>query len=303
MKIDALLCFQAVAKNRSFSNAADSLYISQSSLSKKIKSLEDELGGALFIRKSNSVVMLSPFGEYISSYINNILEDYDMLMSATDNYKVNRQKKLTIATYLNVAHSGLLKPITQFEDSQSNFYIETLEKDHSTLRQALMMHQVDICFAYSELIGDIPGYTTVALFPDPLILITSQEYAAEMNWRRSVNLSNVKEVRFCFPREDMEIFTFLINVCRSCGFIPQLTHSDVRLGTIRQYIAAGMRCTLQFESLSHSKFYGDQFKFLSLENRPHLTMAMYVECIHEKKIKQRFVNYILDHYKDCLALQ
>ena len=73
MQIEYLQCFQAVAEHKSFSLAADSLYISQSSLSKRIKSLEEELGGALFIRKNNSSVSLTPFGEYCKSYINNIL--------------------------------------------------------------------------------------------------------------------------------------------------------------------------------------------------------------------------------------
>ena len=45
MKFEYLLCFQAVAKHKSFSRAADSLFISQSSLSKKIMALEEALGG------------------------------------------------------------------------------------------------------------------------------------------------------------------------------------------------------------------------------------------------------------------
>ena len=58
MKFEYLLCFQAVAKHKSFSRAADSLFISQSSLSKKIMSLEEILGGELFIRKGNNAVAL-----------------------------------------------------------------------------------------------------------------------------------------------------------------------------------------------------------------------------------------------------
>ena len=82
LKIDYLVCFQAVAKYKSFTKAADALFISQSSLSKKIQSLEELLSGELFLRKSNTSVLLSPFGEYMSNYINNILEDYDLLLSA-----------------------------------------------------------------------------------------------------------------------------------------------------------------------------------------------------------------------------
>ncbi len=302
MKIDYLVCFQAVAKHKSFTNAADALYISQSSLSKKIQALEELLGGELFIRKSNTSVQLSPFGEYASNYINNILEDYDILLSATENYRLNHFRKMNIATFLNVAHSGLLKPLTSFEAGEDNFYIETMEKDHSTLKQELLMRQAEVCFCYEELIGEIHDYKITELYKDPLILITSQQYADKMGWGSKINLSEAKNAQFCFPREDLEVFTFLINTCRSCGFMPQLTNSDVRLGTIREYISAGMRCTLQFESISHSKFYdkiyNDKFIFIELENSPKLTMAMYSDSSRPRRIRDLFVNYIADYYKN-----
>ena len=297
MKFEYLLCFQAVAKHKSFSRAADSLFISQSSLSKKIMSLEEILGGELFIRKGNNAVALSPFGEYVSNYINNITEDYDILLTASDNYRLNHQRKMVIATFLNIAHSGILKPITSFEVAEDNFYIETLEKDHSALKQALSMRQVEVCFGYKELIGEIPNYQITPLFTDHLLLITNKDYADMNDWEGSINLSELKNVRFCFPREDMELFTFLINACKSHGFIPQLTNSDVRLGTIRHYISLGMRCTLQFESISRSKFYDDKFVLLGLENGPKLTMAMYSDVTRPRRIRDTFVQYMKDYYQ------
>ncbi len=304
MKFEYLLCFQEVAKYKSFSKAADALYLSQSSLSKRIKALEDLLGGELFLRKSSSAVSLSPFGEYVSNYINNIMEDYDILLTASENYRLNHHRKMTVATFLNVAHSGLLKPLTSFEAGEENFYIETMEKDHITLRQELLMRQAEICFGYKELIGEIPDYKITELYTDSLVLITSRQYAERMHWGPVISLSEAKNAQFCFPREDMELFAFLINSCRSYGFIPQLTNSDVRLGTIREYIAAGMRCTLQFESISRSKFYdklyNDIFVFIELENGPKLTMSMYSDSTRPRRIRDVFVKYISDYYQTDL---
>lgn len=294
MKMEYLACFQAVAKYKSFSKAADALFISQSSLSKKISALEDALGGALFIRGGNSAVSLSPFGEYVSNYINNMTEDYDILLTASDNYRLNHLRKLTIGTFLNIAHSGLLAPITSFESAERNFYIETLEKDHQSLRSLLSMRQVEICFGYQELLGELPNYQITPLYSDPLILITNKDFADRNGWRESVHLSELKNVPFCFPREDIEIFTFVMNACRSQGFVPQLTNSDVRLGTIRHYISLGMRCTLQFESISRSKFYSDRFAFIRLESPPRLTMAMYSDNTRPRRIRDAFVRHITD---------
>lgn len=297
MKFEYLACFQALSKHKSFSKAAESLYMSQSSFSKKIQALENILGGVLVIRKSNNAVSLSPFGEYLSNYINNIMEDYYVLLTATENYRMNHLRKMNIATFLNVAHSGLLAPITSFEAAEENFYIETLEKDHTQLKQELEMRQVEVCFGYQEILGTMEDYKITPLFQDPLILITSRQYAAQERWGDSINLADAKNVQFCFPREDMELFTYVINTCRSHGFVPQLTHSDVRLGTIRQYISAGMRCTLQFQSISRSKFYDDQFVFIDLEDGPRLTMAMYSKSTRPRRIREAFVRYIREYYE------
>ena len=298
MNIEHLICFQSIVKSHSFSKAADNLYISQSCLSKKIKALENELGGELFIRNCNNAISLSPFGWYVASIINNMVNDYNILLNAIDEYRLNRLKKMNIATFLNVSHSGLLLPIIKFEEMETNFYIETMEKEHSRLKQELALKQIDICFGYYEFLGDVSGYKMIPLFEDPLVLITSKKYADMLNWNNSISLADAKNASFCFPREDMEVFSFLINTCHICGFTPQLTKSDVRLGTIGQYISAGMRCTLNFESIARSKFNSDQLLMFSLENTPKLTMAMYVNTVTKRNIKDMFVSYIQNYYAD-----
>lgn len=60
--IECLVHFVAVAETESFSKAAKNLSISKSQVSKTIKSLEDEIGQALFLRSTRSIKLTS-FGE------------------------------------------------------------------------------------------------------------------------------------------------------------------------------------------------------------------------------------------------
>ena len=55
MTIAQIKYFLAILEYSNFSNAAEEMYISQSSLSKQIKSLENELGITLFARSNNKV--------------------------------------------------------------------------------------------------------------------------------------------------------------------------------------------------------------------------------------------------------
>ncbi|HAJ97000.1 MAG TPA: LysR family transcriptional regulator [Ruminococcus sp.] len=57
MEIRVLKYFLAVAREQSFSKAAESLYLSQPTLSRQLKDLEEELGKPLFIRNTRSVTL------------------------------------------------------------------------------------------------------------------------------------------------------------------------------------------------------------------------------------------------------
>lgn len=59
MRIEQLEAFVEVASSKSISIAAENLYITQPSLSRSMKLLEDELGVTLFIRSSNGVRLSS----------------------------------------------------------------------------------------------------------------------------------------------------------------------------------------------------------------------------------------------------
>ncbi|MBQ6386380.1 MAG: LysR family transcriptional regulator [Lachnospiraceae bacterium] len=296
MKIEDLMCFRSISQFSSFTKAAKSMFITQSNLSKRVKILEEELGGELFIRKANSEVVRTPFGIYISSYIENILQDYDMLLNAADDFKINKLKDFHLATFLNIAHTGFLKPITAYENTHENFIIETMERSHVNIKHALLLHEVDMAIAYKEFIGSIPMYEAAVLGQDPLVLVTTREYAERKEWGAEISIRDLQNEMFCFPREDLDLFKFYIDTCKNNGFIPQLTHSDVRLGTIRVYISAKMRCTLMPRSISASKFYEDVFKIISLYDGPSLTLTLYTESsdrrkTHKAQLKNAVVQY------------
>ena len=62
MELRQLKYFIKTAETLNFSEAARSLYITQSTLSQQVRTLEDELGCPLFHRDSHSVV-LTEYGE------------------------------------------------------------------------------------------------------------------------------------------------------------------------------------------------------------------------------------------------
>ena len=72
MDINALKTFLEVAKTHHFGNAADTLFVSQSTVSARIKTLEDQLGVNLFIRERGKI-RLSPSGNALITHAKSMM--------------------------------------------------------------------------------------------------------------------------------------------------------------------------------------------------------------------------------------
>lgn len=75
MDIDALRTFLEVNRTRHFGQAANNLYVSQSTISARIKMLEDQIGMPLFIRQRNNIT-LTDAGQRLVRYAENIVVNW-----------------------------------------------------------------------------------------------------------------------------------------------------------------------------------------------------------------------------------
>ena len=73
ISLDLYKVFYYVAKNENITRASNELMISQPAISRSIKSLEEQLGMTLFIRKRDGV-LLSEAGQLIYEKIKNSME-------------------------------------------------------------------------------------------------------------------------------------------------------------------------------------------------------------------------------------
>ena len=78
MKKEQLQNFADVVQSGSINKASEQLYITQPSLSRSIKSLEDEMGKPLLIRNSRGVT-LTPTGKIFYNYAQSILNQFNVL--------------------------------------------------------------------------------------------------------------------------------------------------------------------------------------------------------------------------------
>ena len=132
MEIGTIQEFAVLAECLNFSEAASRLFISQSSLSKHIKALEQELGVALFERTTRSI-RLSGAGERYLPYAKEIARLCTESEMEMDNYKNQSAPSFTIAVMQNPQYYNMAKYITGFQKAYPSISFSLIEADEFSL--------------------------------------------------------------------------------------------------------------------------------------------------------------------------
>ena len=110
MTIENLNCFVILAEELSFTKAAQKAHITQAAMSRKISSIESELGVRLLNRNRHTVT-LTPTGRELFTQIQPILEDYENTISRIQN--ISKGVFDIIQVGIGIYEHQLLFPVMQ----------------------------------------------------------------------------------------------------------------------------------------------------------------------------------------------
>lgn len=127
MDFKQLEAFISVAKLRSFSKAANAIYLSQPTISSHISSLEKELKIQLFDRTSKEV-NLTPAGESFLQYANDIINTRNHAITELSNFNTNISGKLNISASTTPCNAILPSLINKFNELYSNVKFNVKEQ-------------------------------------------------------------------------------------------------------------------------------------------------------------------------------
>ena len=108
-----------IARQKSFTKAAEKLYITQPNISKQIKLLEEELGVTLFIRSPHQVE-LTPEGEAFCQRAQQILDDFDLLLKDFNHQTSKEKAILNIAVFPAFQRAQIAKHLQMFYREHMN---------------------------------------------------------------------------------------------------------------------------------------------------------------------------------------
>lgn len=148
MTIEQIRYVVLINQYKSFSRAADTLFISQSALSKNIMKLENELNVLIFER-STRTVSLTPIGEMFIEFATNTLKNFEKFEDNLNLYSKNFTDKIMIGTIYSNESLGINSTISKFLDTYPNVSIEVIESSTVPLTHAIHESKIDVAFVSS----------------------------------------------------------------------------------------------------------------------------------------------------------
>jgi DNA-binding transcriptional LysR family regulator len=231
--------FLAIVERGSFSAAAAHHFISQSSLSKRIIALEEELGVALFDR-SKRQVSLTEAGEAFLTHAQKLNETYFSLISDLDDFKYEGES-LTIATVPVITEYGITNLIADYRKHHPEVNIDIEELDGLNILPALDEHRFDLAFTrYNYL--DPNQYESLMVHKDKFIVIVSKNNP--LAEKSLLSLNDLRDQNFIVFDKVTGLQRLLIDECNQCGFEPTIFYSSHRKMSVFGLVGANVGIAL-----------------------------------------------------------
>lgn len=150
MKLSQMRYFQAVCLYGSTTRAADSLFVSQPSISMAIKELEEELHVKLFVRQNNRM-MLTREGSFFLERVNRVLDEVRTLEQTMQHLNSSSTVTLSLPPIVGDFFPNLLD---RFMQEYPDYRLEVYEDAQGEVTNLLRESERDFAVAILNSIGD-----------------------------------------------------------------------------------------------------------------------------------------------------
>ncbi len=241
MQLEQLRYFLAVARHLSFTRAAESLPLSQPSLTNQIRKLERELGVALFERTTRKV-HLTPAGEDFvraAQQILNLVETAELEMHEFSGLKRGRVLLGTIPT---VGAFSLPPLLAGFRRGFPGIELAIQEEGSDVLLQLLLEETIDLAIITAAEAHPSGAIERRCLVVDEMVVLLPPSHG--LAGREVVSLAELRDEQFVLFKPGYGLRRIVLDACSEAGFSPRIAFETSQRETIYGMVQEGLGITL-----------------------------------------------------------
>ena len=244
MELEYLKEFSTLAKTLSFSRTADRLFTTQSTISKHLHSLEDELGMRL-LKRTNRHVELTEEGRAFLPYVERILQIQYEYQTFFYNRKKEERCILSIGSIPGMAQYHITDILIQFRKQNPNITLEVLEADTQELKKAIISDQCELAFARDQDILSSDEFVQIPYCTDRIVAILPPGHP--LAGKKPLMLQDLSHEDFLLLKKNTSLYRQCVEACQKAGFSPHVVFQGERLENIMDLVSKGMGVALLTE--------------------------------------------------------
>jgi len=191
MTIQQLRYFLVLARELHFWNTAEKMYLSQSTLSRQILSLEEELGCKLFERDKRNV-KLTDAGRYLQEKWSALIDEFDRTVQQAKKIDQGTTGVVSISYPGSIIHNFLPEVLELFSNKLPEVKIELMEPVDKDQERLLLDYKIDISFSRDS--TQHPSLFCEKLYTETLCLVVPKKH--RLTQKNFENLRDLKDERF-----------------------------------------------------------------------------------------------------------
>ncbi len=280
--------FSMLAKYKNFSVAAEEVFLSQSSLSKRIKSLEDKLGVELFIRNPRSIE-LTKAGRALLPYAQNIARELDALKhnmgALADAASVLRISAISFLSYY-----GVTARIAAYMNKNPDVAIGIKEMSSDLGLSLLQDGKVDAVMMFHA--GPLDGaYDIYPMVKDEMVGIMNKEHA--LTGRTSITLGDLGNQELILISEHDEPFfqNFVSGELKREGYQPRFHKYKVWIGAIETILKQSQSVAVLPRKVAE-RMNGDGVVYKNIAGLPAFSFSAVTKINNNKPVLREFIRYL-----------
>ncbi|MBA9084737.1 DNA-binding transcriptional LysR family regulator [Fontibacillus solani] len=233
-----------VARLKSFTKAADALFITQPTISKTIKGMEEELGVVLFDRIGKKIE-LTDAGEIIVGQAQLIVASFQNLTAELDDLRNLKKGHIRIGLPPMVGASFFPKVIGEFHQLYPDITIQLFEDGAKKVESDVANGTLEVGVAVLPTVQE--GLKSFPFVEEKLKLVVHPTHL--LADRTEVELAELSHDDFVLFREDFTLHDRIIAACARVGFQPHVIYESSQWDLISEMVAVGLGITLLPETI------------------------------------------------------
>ena len=238
MELRALRYFVEVVRQQSFTVAAEQMFVTQPTISKMVKSLEDEIGSPLLLRDGRQMV-LTDAGRIVYQRGQDVLAAHAQLQAELNDLDTLGRGELTIG--IPPMGGSLFTPaIAAFRQRYPKIELKLFEQGSRAIETALIHGELELGGVLQPV---DPENIEVLPMTRQLLWLVART-GSRWDDLHEVPLVELANEPFVFYGESLALNDVVLNACRTAGFAPTIVGRSGHWDFMAALVLAGVGIAL-----------------------------------------------------------